>query len=83
MVSAPWGNPSSGHAAGRAAAAAVRTARERVAAGIGAVDADEVVFVSCGTEANNWAIEGALARPEFADKGGELPHVVSTNVEHP
>ena len=92
MVSAPWGNPSSGHAAGRAAAAAVRTARERVAVGIGAADADEVVFVSCGTEANNWAIEAALARPDFAagrqlqggdEGGGGLPHVVSTNVEHP
>ena len=54
------GNPSSIHAAGRAARALVETAREQVAALIGA-PASTVVFTSGGTEANALAIESAVA----------------------
>lgn len=54
------GNPSSIHAAGRAARAAVETAREQVAALI-AAPASTVVFTSGGTEANALAIESAIA----------------------
>src|SRR3954465_15798056 len=45
------GNPSSVHAAGRAARRLVEVAREQVAALVG-VTAREVVFTSGGTEAN-------------------------------
>jgi cysteine desulfurase len=51
------GNPSSVHAEGRAARALIETARERVAALVGARPAD-VVFTSGATEANN-AVLGA------------------------
>ncbi len=51
------GNPSSVHAAGRAARAVVEDARERVAALVGA-GPERVVFVSGGTEANNLALAG-------------------------
>jgi cysteine desulfurase len=72
-----FGNPSSDHPVGRAAKAAVDTAREQVAALIGA-HPDEIVFTSGGTESNNLAIRGTAAT---------LPpdrrHVVTSAVEHP
>jgi cysteine desulfurase len=54
-----FGNPSSLHAAGRAARVAVEEARERVAAVLGCAPA-EVVFTSGGTEADNAALRGVL-----------------------
>jgi len=54
------GNPSSVHAAGRAARAIVEDARAEVAALVGA-KAPSVVFVSGGTEASVLAIESAVA----------------------
>jgi cysteine desulfurase len=53
------GNPSSVHAAGRAARAVVETARADVARLV-AVKPESVVFVSGGTEANALAIESAV-----------------------
>lgn len=50
------GNPHSLHSSGRGAMAAVDTAREQVAALIGAEDPGEIVFTSCATEANNWLL---------------------------
>ena len=70
-----YGNPSSGHSLGRQARAVVETAREQVAACLGA-EAREIVFTSGGTESDNWALRGAAA----AHPGG---HVVVTAVEHP
>ncbi|HTI66570.1 MAG TPA: aminotransferase class V-fold PLP-dependent enzyme [Caulobacteraceae bacterium] len=54
------GNPSSIHARGRAARAAVEEARDQVAALVGAAAAD-IVFTSGGTEANALAIDSAVA----------------------
>jgi len=54
------GNPSSVHAAGRAARAMVEQARNEVAALIGG-PASTVVFTSGGTEANALAIDSAVA----------------------
>lgn len=53
------GNPSSVHAAGRAARRLVEEARERVAALVGAAPG-EVVFTSGGTEANMLALSPTL-----------------------
>lgn len=72
-----FGNPSSAHALGRAAAAAVAEARERVARLLGARP-EEIVFTSGGSEANNLAIKG-LAWPEAAQPG----HMVISSIEHP
>lgn len=71
MLTAPWGNPSSLHAEGRAARAAVEAARREVAALIGARP-EEIIFTSGGTEADNLAIAGA--------GGGR--HVICSAVEH-
>jgi cysteine desulfurase len=54
------GNPTSVHARGRAARAAIEDARAAVAALVGA-DPEGVVFTSGGTEANNLAIQSAVA----------------------
>ena len=71
-----FGNPSSAHALGREMKHAVETARQEVAELIGATDAGEVVFTSCGSESDNWAIRGALAiQPN-------KKHIVTTQVEH-
>jgi cysteine desulfurase len=76
LLRRPAANPSSQHGPGRAARAAVETAREQVAALVGAAPA-EVVFTSGGTEADNLAVKGvALARPRGAR------HLVCSAVEH-
>jgi cysteine desulfurase len=72
-----FGNPSSDHAFGHRARAAVDRARERVAAFLGC-EADEVIFTGGGTEANNLAIRGVT---EAA--AGSRRHVVTTVIEHP
>jgi cysteine desulfurase len=71
-----FGNPSSAHALGREMKRAVEESREYVANLIGAADASEIVFTSCGSESDNWAIRGVLAmRPQ-------KKHIVTTQVEH-
>jgi cysteine desulfurase len=76
LLERPAANPSSQHRQGRAARAAVETAREQVAALVGASPA-EVVFTSGGTEADNLAVKGSvLARP------AEARHLVCSAVEH-
>ena len=59
-----FGNPSSIHAAGREARAAIDDARDRLANLLGAKP-HELIFTSGGTEANNLAILG-LARSRAA-----------------
>ncbi|GEP46763.1 cysteine desulfurase [Microbacterium saccharophilum] len=74
-----FGNPSSHHTVGEAAAAALADARARVAALLG-MRAGDVVFTSGGTEANNLAVKGiAIAA---ALRSGRPAHVVTTPIEH-
>ncbi|MGM7678303.1 cysteine desulfurase family protein [Microbacterium sp. A94] len=72
-----FGNPSSHHTAGEAAASALEDARARVARILG-MRAGDVIFTSGGTEANNLAVKGivlsALARGRR--------HIVTTPIEH-
>lgn len=56
-----FGNPHSQHRHGWEAKAAVDVARAQVASLVGA-GADEVIFVSGATEANNLALKGVMAR---------------------
>jgi cysteine desulfurase len=71
-----FGNPSSIHREGRFAREAVEGARFRVAALIGAAQA-EIVFTGGGTEADNLAILGAA----LAEKGGRN-HIIASAIEH-
>ena len=71
-----FGNPSSAHTLGREMKHAVENAREQVASLLGATDASEIVFTSCGSESDNWAIRGVLAMQP------SKRHIVTTQVEH-
>jgi cysteine desulfurase len=77
FLSGKFGNPSSIHWAGRAVSSAVEIAREQVAALINA-SPSEIVFTSCGSEADNFAIKGTASASR--DKG---QHIITTAVEHP
>ena len=72
-----FGNPSSSHAYGQTAAAAVDRARGQLAGMLGC-GAEEVVFTSGGTESNNHAIKGVAAA--YRQKGN---HIITSAVEHP
>jgi cysteine desulfurase len=76
LLERPAANPSSQHAQGRAARAAVETAREQVAAMVGAAPG-EVVFTSGGTEADNLAVKGTVLA-----RAPEARHLVCSAVEH-
>ncbi|WP_288785828.1 cysteine desulfurase family protein [uncultured Microbacterium sp.] len=93
-----FGNPSSHHTVGEAAASALADARARVADVLG-VRASDVVFTSGGTEADNLAIKGlaigallrrrdrrrALGTLNTSSTAGmaEPPvHVITTAIEH-
>jgi cysteine desulfurase len=71
-----FGNPSSAHALGREMKRAVEQSREQVASLIGAADVSEIVFTSCGSESDNWAIRGVLTTQP------DKKHIVTTLVEH-
>ena len=71
-----YGNPSSAHSLGRTMKAAVENAREQVAELIGAASPNEVVFTSCGSESDNWAIGG------FLEQNPDRRHIITTRVEH-
>src|SRR5437762_4404920 len=71
-----FGNPSSVHAAGREARAAIDNARDKLAVLLHAKP-NEIIFTSGGTESCNLAVFGlARRRPE---RGG---HIISVKTEH-
>ena len=71
-----FGNASSVHFFGQEARAAVDRGRREVAALVGARP-NEIVFLSCGTEANNLAIRGLC---ESAESHGR--HLITSEIEH-
>lgn len=73
-----FGNPSSHHTVGEAAADALDDARRRVARVLG-LRAGDIVFTSGGTEANNLAVKG-IALAALEQRGAR--HVVTTPIEH-
>lgn len=77
FLSEGFGNPSSGHWAGRPAREAVEKARGQVASLLGC-RTEEVVFTSGGSEANNHALKGV-----FFARRPAAGHVITTQIEHP
>jgi len=71
-------NPSSIHALGVEAKAKLENARSKVA-GVLSARPSEIIFTSGGTESNNLAIQGAV----LAWQGSGVPHIITTNIEHP
>ena len=71
-----YGNPSSTHTRGREAKKLLDRARRQVADALGC-EAGELVFTSCGSESDNWAI---LSGAEAMARSGR--HVISSQAEH-
>lgn len=84
IITTSHSNPSSSHAIGQHAHHALQHARQRVADALGANHADEIVFCSCGTEANNLAIWGVVMQHYNPPSShNDPPHVISSTIEHP
>ncbi len=75
-----YGNPSSLHKFGTETHPAISEAIDKLYAGIGARDEDDVIVTSCSTESNNWVIKGVYF-DEILGKGKN--HIITTEVEHP
>ena len=71
-----YGNPSSTHTKGREANRLLEAARKQVAAALGCAPG-ELVFTSCGSESDNWAI---INGAEAMRRRGK--HIISSAVEH-
>ena len=78
LQSGEWANPSSVHAAGRAARRALNAARETIAARL-RVPADSILFTSGGTEALSLALNGADAAPRLV---GATEHAAVLEAAH-
>ena len=71
-----YGNPSSLYSVGLEAKAGLDKARGQVADLINA-EPREITFTSCGTEADNWVLEGVADK--LKDKG---KHIITSRIEH-
>jgi len=76
FLSDGYGNPSSGHWASRPAKQALEQARAKVACFLGCA-AEEVIFTSGGTEANNLAILGT-----WFSRRRKGSHIITSAIEH-
>jgi len=80
-----FGNAASIHTPGQQARAAAETAREQVAALIGARP-QEIVFTSGGTESDNHAVFGVVGQAflpvSFSRNADSFPHIITTAIEH-
>ncbi|XP_041861924.1 selenocysteine lyase [Melanotaenia boesemani] len=87
-----WGNPSSIYVAGAMAKAVINQSRQNVARMVGG-KAEDIIFTSGGTEANNLVLHTAVEHFRKNCKAAEqgegqqngcigLPHIITSNVEH-
>ena len=76
VMSEVYGNPSSTHRKGREAKHLLDECRRSVADALGAKP-EELVFTSCGSESDNWAL---LSGAEAMHRKGN--HIISSSVEH-
>jgi cysteine desulfurase len=59
VMAEDFGNPSSTHSFGRNAKSVLELSRKSIAKQLNAM-AQEIIFTSCGTEANNWILRSAV-----------------------
>ena len=71
-----YGNPSSVHQAGADAREGIENARNLVADLIGS-EPEEVYFTSCGSESNNFALNGIMEANQEKGK-----HIITSSIEH-
>ncbi|UUC45398.1 cysteine desulfurase family protein [Flavobacterium cerinum] len=74
VLTEEYGNPSSTHSFGRSAKVLLETARKSIAKHLNAT-AQEIIFTSCGTEADNWILRSAVK-----DLG--VIRIITSKVEH-
>ncbi|MFH6972411.1 cysteine desulfurase family protein [Flavobacterium petrolei] len=69
-----YGNPSSTHSLGRSAKNILELSRKSIAKNLNAT-AQEIIFTSCGTEANNWILRSAV-------KDLKVKRIITSKIEH-
>ena len=69
-----YGNPSSTHSFGRNAKSILELSRKAVAKCLNAMS-QEIIFTSCGTEANNWILRSAV-------KDLKVKRIITSKIEH-
>jgi cysteine desulfurase len=74
VLAEDYGNPSSTHSFGRNAKSILELSRKAVAKCLNAT-AQEIIFTSCGTEANNWILRSAV-------KDLKIKRIITSKIEH-
>jgi cysteine desulfurase len=74
ILTEDYGNPSSTHSLGRNAKSILELSRKSIAKQINA-SAAEIIFTSCGTEANNWIMRSAV-------KDLKVARIITSKIEH-
>jgi len=74
VLTEDFGNPSSTHSFGRNAKSVLELSRKSIAKIVNAA-AQEIVFTSCGTEANNWILRSAV-------RDLKIKRIVLSKIEH-
>jgi cysteine desulfurase len=69
-----YGNPSSSHAIGRSSKNLIELARKSIAKHINA-SAQEIIFTSCGTEANNFILQSCV-------RDLKIDRIITSKIEH-
>ncbi len=77
VMTEEFGNPSSIHALGKQAAAALKEHRRQISEALGCASEDELYFTSGGTEGDNWAIAIAAHLGRHTGK-----HIITSVMEH-
>jgi len=75
-----YGNPNSLHAFASDTHPGLKTAMEKIYAGIHAPKEDSVVITSCATESNNWVLKSVYFQYILT---GRKNHIIVSEVEHP
>ncbi len=74
ILSEDYGNPSSTHGFGRNAKSILELSRKSIAKQLNAAS-QEIIFTSCGTEANNWILRSAV-------KDLKVKRIITSKIEH-
>lgn len=74
ILAEDFGNPSSTHSFGRGSKVVLESARKSIAKQLNAT-ASEIIFTSCGTEANNWILRSAV-------KDLKVERIITSKIEH-
>jgi cysteine desulfurase len=74
VLTEDYGNPSSTHSLGRKAKSKLELSRKSIAQNLNAT-AQEIIFTSCGTEANNWILRSVV-------KDLKVKRIITSKIEH-